>query len=76
MKGVKDVHDFHIWTITSGFNALSAHVSIEEGLSQEESQTVLSTLHSIASGRYGIEHVTIQLEEKPPEWPEGTHPPL
>ena len=76
VEGVKDVHDLHIWTITSGFNALSAHVSVEEGLPQEEAQTVLSTLHSIASGRYGIEHVTVQLEEKPPEWPEGSHPSL
>ena len=73
-EGVKEVHDLHIWTITSGYNALSAHVSTEEGLSAEESQSVLSTLHSIASGEYGIEHVTIQLEAKPPEWPEGSHP--
>lgn len=74
--GVRDVHDFHIWTITSGYYALSAHVALVDGLSPQESQKVLAALHNIASERYGIQHVTIQLETLPPEWPEGTHPAL
>jgi len=76
VPGVRDVHDFHIWTITSGYYALSAHVALEESLSPQESQDILSALHNIASERYGIEHVTIQLETMPPEWPKGSHPSL
>jgi cobalt-zinc-cadmium efflux system protein len=76
VSGVRDVHDFHIWTITSGYYALSAHVALVDGLSPQESQNVLTVLHNIASERYRIQHVTIQLETAPPEWPEGSHPTL
>jgi cobalt-zinc-cadmium efflux system protein len=74
VSGVKEVHDLHIWTITSGYNALSAHVLLERELSMEDAQSVLSALHAIASGDYGIQHVTIQIEARPPEWPDGRHP--
>jgi len=74
VEGVREVHDLHIWTITSGYNALTAHVALEEGLAMAEAQRVLATLHALATREYGVEHVTIQIEAKPPEWPEGRHP--
>jgi cobalt-zinc-cadmium efflux system protein len=73
VQGVREVHDFHIWTITSGFHALSAHVVLDEGLAMEEAELVLAALHKVASCDHGIEHVTIQLESRPPEWPRGEH---
>lgn len=74
MEGVREVHDLHVWTITSGYNALTAHVALDKGLAMAESQRVLDALHTLATRDYGVEHVTIQIEARPPEWPPGRHP--
>lgn len=55
---VLDVHDLHIWTITSGLDSLSAHVVVEPEAPEDLLATIQQTLHD----RFGIEHVTIQLE--------------
>lgn len=57
--GVEDVHDLHVWTITSGREALSAHVIYAETMSQAE---VLKELRTKLSDRFGVDHLTIQLE--------------
>jgi cobalt-zinc-cadmium efflux system protein len=58
-SGVEDVHDLHVWTITSGREALSAHVIHVETISQAELLTELRTkLHD----RFGVDHLTIQME--------------
>jgi cobalt-zinc-cadmium efflux system protein len=58
-SGVQDVHDLHVWTITSGREALSAHVIHIETISQAELLTELRTkLHE----RFGVDHLTIQME--------------
>jgi len=57
--GVRDVHDLHAWTITSGLNVLSAHVTIEEGARQAD---VLDALCRCLSTQFDIEHSTFQLE--------------
>jgi cobalt-zinc-cadmium efflux system protein len=57
--GVEDVHDLHVWTITSGREALSAHVIHAETISQAE---VLKQLRTKLSDRFGVDHLTIQLE--------------
>jgi cobalt-zinc-cadmium efflux system protein len=58
-EGVQDVHDLHVWTITSGREALSAHVIHRETISQAELLTRLRTkLHD----RFGVDHLTIQME--------------
>ncbi len=57
--GVEDVHDLHVWTITSGREALSAHVIHAETISQAE---VLKELRTKLSDRFGVDHLTIQLE--------------
>lgn len=57
--GVRDVHDLHVWTITSGREALSAHVIHAEGVSQPE---LLRALRTKLHARFGIDHLTIQME--------------
>lgn len=60
-KGVHGVHDLHIWSITSGLNALSCHVVVGNHLTLADSE---SMLHSIEHDleHQGINHVTIQME--------------
>jgi cobalt-zinc-cadmium efflux system protein len=63
LRGVPDlhdVHDLHVWTLTSGFVALSAHGVIEDPLDQGR---VLDEVRERAR-RHGIEHVTFQLEPR------------
>ena len=57
--GVRAVHDLHIWTLTSGREALSAHVLVED---LSDGQHVLGDLQLLLRQRFGIEHLTIQLE--------------
>jgi cobalt-zinc-cadmium efflux system protein len=56
---VADVHDLHVWTITSGIVALSVHVIHDPGVSQKE---LLASLRDRLRNDFGIDHVTIQLE--------------
>jgi cobalt-zinc-cadmium efflux system protein len=58
-KGVEDVHDLHAWTITSGMNVLSAHVTLQPGA---DPASVLDELCRCLSGDFDIEHSTFQLE--------------
>jgi cobalt-zinc-cadmium efflux system protein len=60
LPGVRAVHDLHIWTVTSGFPAMSAHVDIEPGA---DPAAVRRALHQLLHQRYEIEHTTIQTEE-------------
>jgi len=64
VPGVSHVHDLHVWTVTSGFEALSAHVVVAEVLSMERSQAILHELHAVVHQRFWIQHTTIQLEEE------------
>ena len=57
--GVSEVHDLHIWTITSGFPALSAHVLVPEG---EDCHARRRELSEMLSREFGIEHTTLQVE--------------
>jgi cobalt-zinc-cadmium efflux system protein len=66
VAGVQDVHDVHVWCITSGRNALSCHAVLDGGLTVRESQSVLRDIeHRLI--HLGICHVTIQVED-------GDHP--
>ena len=60
IPGVESVHDLHIWTVTSGVVAMSAHAIVRE---PERQQHVLEHVHD-AMRLFGIEHVTIQLERQ------------
>ena len=57
--GVQDVHDLHIWTITSGREALSAHVIHLETISPPD---LLKELRAKLHDRFGVDHLTIQME--------------
>jgi len=63
VAGVSDVHDLHVWTLTSGREAMSAHVAVDD---VRESERLLETLHALLHARFGIDHTTIQLEMEPP----------
>ena len=57
--GVANVHDLHVWTITSGRDALSAHVIHAQSISQPD---LLRELRAKLHDRFGVDHLTIQME--------------
>ena len=65
--GVEDVHDLHVWTITSGREALSAHVVHGVSVSQPE---LLKSLRDKLHEQFGVDHLTIQMET--PEFEDDT----
>ena len=59
VPGVRDVHDIHLWTITTGLDAMSGHVVVADiGRSAE----LLNHLNRVLSERFGITHTTVQIE--------------
>ncbi len=58
-RGVEDVHDLHVWTITSGREALSAHVVHARTVVQPE---LLKELRVKLHDRFGVDHLTLQME--------------
>jgi cobalt-zinc-cadmium efflux system protein len=59
LRGVTGVFDLHIWTITSGIHALSAHVVI---MDRNRSQQILQEINSMLEKKFNITHATIQIE--------------
>ena len=62
MADVEACHDLHTWTIASGYHALSAHVTICDECAGQRVQELQGRLRTMVSEKYGIAHVTIQLE--------------
>jgi cobalt-zinc-cadmium efflux system protein len=63
IPGVRDVHELHAWTITSGLPVLSVHVVVEpEVLSDGRSAVMLDTLQDCLRGHFDVGHSTFQLE--------------
>ncbi|HYH12128.1 MAG TPA: hypothetical protein VD789_07210, partial [Thermomicrobiales bacterium] len=60
VDGVVSVHDLHIWTVTSGLIAMSAHVEVS---GERDWPDVLVELASLLRERFGIHHVTLQPED-------------
>jgi cobalt-zinc-cadmium efflux system protein len=60
---VVEVHDLHIWEVTSGFPALSAHVRVTRDADCHEARR---RLEGVLRGRFGIEHTTLQMEHEEP----------
>jgi cobalt-zinc-cadmium efflux system protein len=58
VPGVCSVHDLHVWTVTSGMVAMSAHVVVP---APADHQGALERVHA-AMARFGIQHVTVQIE--------------
>jgi cobalt-zinc-cadmium efflux system protein len=59
--GVRSVHDLHIWTVTSGFGALAAHVVVAQ---DRDRDLVRRRIELLLHERFGIEHTTLQMEEE------------
>lgn len=63
MDGVQDVHDLHVWTITSGMPVMSAHVVVEDSVTQMgQAEVVLERLRSCLAEHFDVEHSTFQIE--------------
>jgi len=56
---VDSIHDLHVWTLSSGMVALSAHVVIRD---MDEWQTVLGEMSALLDQHFDIQHVTLQPE--------------
>lgn len=61
IRGVKDLHDVHLWTISSGIYAMSAHVLVDDILMSRTGE-ILQEINRLLRSHYGIEHTTIQFE--------------
>jgi len=60
-EGVCCVYDLHIWSIASGYDAVSAHVVVPDGYSSQKE--LLRAIVALLDHRFGIDHVTLQIEE-------------
>ncbi len=63
VEGVVLIHDIHVWTIAQGYDALTAHVLIDRELPASDLDPILRRLRKIASQDFGIQHITIQIEQ-------------
>ncbi|SHG41540.1 cation diffusion facilitator family transporter [Chryseobacterium sp. OV279] len=61
VPGVKDVHDLHVWSLTSSVNAMSAHIVRDTGTAQNP---LLKTLTEVTTANFKISHTTFQIEEE------------
>lgn len=67
LDGVTAICDMHVWTVTSGLESMSAHVTVEDGRVGRE---MLQRVRDLVHDRFGIDHVTIQLEPEGFDEPE------
>lgn len=59
LPGALDVHDLHVWTLTSGYHAMSAHVDVAH---DADPTPMLARLATLARERFAIDHTTFQIE--------------
>ena len=59
--GVVEVHDLHVWEVTSGFPALSAHVVVRAG---DDCHELRRSLHDLLEERFQIHHTTLQVDHE------------
>jgi cobalt-zinc-cadmium efflux system protein len=60
--GVVEVHDLHVWEVTSGFPALAAHVLVHAG---DDCHAMRRGMQAMVAERFGIDHVTLQVDHAP-----------
>lgn len=56
---VAGIHDLHVWSVTSGFPALSAHVLVHPG---DDCHAIRGELERMLDERFGIDHTTLQVD--------------
>jgi cobalt-zinc-cadmium efflux system protein len=61
VPGVKQVHDLHVWTITSGFPALAAHVLVDR---ETDCHATRRELEAMLHERFGLDHTTLQVDHE------------
>ena len=61
VPGVADVHDLHVWSLTSGVDAMSEHAVLATGASHDE---VLAAVRQHVTSNFKITHVTVQVESE------------
>ena len=59
VPGVEEVHDLHVWTLTSGMNVATAHLVTAE---TTDAHAVLDVARQVMRSRFGVEHATLQVE--------------
>lgn len=62
VDGVREVHDLHVWSITSGFPALAAHVTVK---ATHDPDAVRASIEALVGERFGISHTTLQVMREP-----------
>lgn len=72
LEEVHDMHDVHVWTLTSGMYALSAHVSIQN-MPLKETAPLLRKINTLLCEQFKIGHAAIQLEAEPESNPKIRH---
>jgi cobalt-zinc-cadmium efflux system protein len=65
-EGVVEVHDLHVWEVTSGFPALAAHVLVRPG---DDCHALRRHLQALLDERFGVRHVTLQVDHAPSAQP-------
>lgn len=73
VEGVAEIHDLHVWTITSGMYALTAHVRLREDRRVSEAEEVGRRLRRLLDERHEINHATLQFEVAPSAEPACEH---
>lgn len=63
LEEVAEVHDLHVWSLTSNLYAMSAHVKIKEEFASK-SNALLNKIKKIMNEKFGIDHCTIQIEDE------------
>ena len=66
------IHDIHVWTISEGSEMMSAHILVDKEY-KGSYDAILEKLRAIATGEFGIGHVTMQLETTARQCQEETH---
>lgn len=72
MPGVASVHHVHVWTLTPGESALSAHVRLADAQTVADGQVLIRAMDRELAARFGIRHSTLQLEVSEEDEP-GNH---
>ena len=62
-NGVLEVHDIHAWTLTSGYNAMTAHVVVADDYPRSQREALLDQFRHMIPASFPIHHLTIQMEE-------------
>src|SRR5437660_400440 len=62
VPGVRGVHDLHVWTVTSGLVVLTGHLSVEGSVRVQEAAKIVDAVHARLRERFGIGHVTLQVD--------------